>query len=66
VSDKHAQVPITLFNLAEELRHVDPDMATSVLKRELPILKHKIMTLENEDVTSNVSFELDKLNDEKN
>ncbi len=65
VSSKHAQVLRTQFNLAEELRHVNLDMATSVLKRELPILKHKIMTLENEDVTSNVSYELDKLNDEK-
>jgi hypothetical protein len=59
MADKYAQVPIKLNTFAKELRHADPDLVTSVLKQELPALKHKIMKLDqNEDVTSNFSYNL--------
>ena len=59
MADKYAQVPIRLLTFARELRHADPDLVTSVLKQELPILKSKVMKLDqNDEVTSNFSFNL--------
>ncbi len=52
-------MPIKLSIFAKELRDADPELVDSVLKKELPILKHKIMRLDQDDeVTSNFSYNL--------
>lgn len=60
-----AQVPIKLYDLAQEFKENNPQVVIRVLEQNLPMIRDRIGKLDvQDDLISNFSFELDKLDDE--
>ena len=49
VADQHAQAPMRLITLAEQLKHKHPEKVKSVLDKYLPIILQRVQWLENDD-----------------
>jgi chaperonin cofactor prefoldin len=60
-----AQVPIKLYGLAQEFKENNPQVVIRVLDQNLPMIRDRIGKLDvQDDLISNFSHELDKLDDE--
>ena len=60
-----AQVPIKFYDLAQEFKENNPQVVIRVLEQNLPMIRDRIGKLDvQDDLISNFSFELDKLDDE--
>jgi hypothetical protein len=61
-----AQVPVKLYNLAQEFKESNPQVVIRVLDQNLPMIRDRIGKLDVQDeLISNFTVELNKLDDER-
>jgi hypothetical protein len=61
-----AQVPVKLYNLAQEFKESNPQVVIRVLDQNLPMIRDRIGKLDvQDDLISNFTVELNKLDDER-